>query len=225
MCSTQKVDSFTARLLDIHSQMLEEGLKQVGVAEFLPGMRFYFQSILRSSAFLRLLYHRELNDNILLCIIALNLRCILFGGSVGNPTWASPEWLYVGHGNRITAPGGDQHHLLLLCWSGFLDQQVAQVTHSLILATSNGPLWPFEGDALWEIVNERLLALALCLAGLLLLEHVWYTQVFMCLWWRYLIERYGDALGLKVENLPENNAMDAFAEALALAWKEFGDTR
>jgi hypothetical protein len=29
---------------------------------------------------------------------------------------------------------------------------------------------------------------------------------------------------LKVENLPENNAMDAFAEALALAWKEFGDT-
>lgn len=85
------MDSFTARLLDIHSQMLEEGLKQVGVAEFLPGMHFYFQSILRSSAIGRLLYHRELNDNILLCIIALNLRCILFGGSVGNPTWASPE--------------------------------------------------------------------------------------------------------------------------------------
>jgi hypothetical protein len=41
---------------------------------------------------------------------------------------------------------------------------------------------------------------------------------------RYLIEWYGDAFGLKVENLPENNAMDAFAEALALAWKEFGDT-
>jgi hypothetical protein len=40
-----------------------------------------------------------------------------------------------------------------------------------------------------------------------------------------VIERYGDAFGLKVENLPENNAMDAFAEALALAWKEFGDTR
>ncbi len=74
-------------------------------------------------------------------------------------------------------------------------------------------------------VSERLLTLALCLAGLLLLEHVWYTQVFMCLWWRYLIEWYGDAFGLKVENLPENNAMDAFAEALALAWKEFGDTR
>ncbi len=85
------MDSFTARLLDIHSQMLEEGLKQVGVAEFLPGMHFYSQAILRSSAFGRLLYHRELNDNIFLCIIAPNLRGILFGGSVGNPTWASPE--------------------------------------------------------------------------------------------------------------------------------------
>jgi hypothetical protein len=31
-----------ARLLDIHSQMLEEGLKQVGVAEFFAWHAFLF---------------------------------------------------------------------------------------------------------------------------------------------------------------------------------------
>ncbi|CAK9215967.1 unnamed protein product [Sphagnum troendelagicum] len=42
---------------------------------------------------------------------------------------------------------------------------------------------------------------------------------------RHLIDWCGDGLGLEAENVPQNGAVDAFAQAFALAWKEYGDNR
>jgi hypothetical protein len=42
---------------------------------------------------------------------------------------------------------------------------------------------------------------------------------------RHLINWCGDGLGLEAENVPQNGAVDAFAQAFALAWKEYGDNR
>ncbi|CAK9191339.1 unnamed protein product [Sphagnum troendelagicum] len=42
---------------------------------------------------------------------------------------------------------------------------------------------------------------------------------------RHLINWSGDRSGLEAKNVPENSAADTFAEALALAWKEYGDNR
>jgi hypothetical protein len=40
-----------------------------------------------------------------------------------------------------------------------------------------------------------------------------------------LINWCGDGLGLQAENVPQNGALDVFAQAFALAWKEYGDNR
>jgi hypothetical protein len=42
---------------------------------------------------------------------------------------------------------------------------------------------------------------------------------------RHLINWCGDGLGLEAENVPQNGAVDAFAQAFALAWNEYGDNR
>ncbi|KAG0585558.1 hypothetical protein KC19_2G020600 [Ceratodon purpureus] len=40
---------------------------------------------------------------------------------------------------------------------------------------------------------------------------------------RYLVGRFGQELGLSVENVPDNSAADNFAEGLGKAWLEYGD--
>lgn len=40
---------------------------------------------------------------------------------------------------------------------------------------------------------------------------------------RYLIGRFGQQLGLSIENVPDNSAADDFAEGLGKAWLEYGD--
>ena len=40
---------------------------------------------------------------------------------------------------------------------------------------------------------------------------------------RYLVGRFGQELGLSIENVPDNSAADDFAEGLGKAWLEYGD--
>jgi glutathione synthetase len=42
---------------------------------------------------------------------------------------------------------------------------------------------------------------------------------------RYLVGRFGQELGLSVENVPDNSAADDFAEGLGKAWLEYGDPK